>query len=83
MNPDGLRHENEFSRHKLLDAVGDIYTAGYKIQGSYLGIRSGHYMNNLLLKEVFSSSSNYKIIDSLEPLAENIEMSISSESLVS
>ena len=83
MNPDGLRHENEFSRHKLLDAVGDMYTAGYKIQGSYLGIRSGHYMNNLLLKEVFSSSSNYKIIDSLEPLAENIEMSISSESLVS
>ena len=37
MNPEGLRHANEFSRHKLLDAVGDMYTAGYRIQGSYQG----------------------------------------------
>ena len=63
INPDGLRHTNEFSRHKLLDAVGDIFTAGYRIQGSYNGIRSGHYMNNLLLKEIFSSPLNYEIID--------------------
>jgi UDP-3-O-[3-hydroxymyristoyl] N-acetylglucosamine deacetylase len=63
INPDGLRHTNEFSRHKLLDAVGDIFTAGYRIQGCYKGVRSGHYMNNLLLKKIFSSPLNYEIID--------------------
>ena len=63
INPYGLRHTNEFSRHKLLDAVGDIFTAGYRIQGCYKGVRSGHYMNNLLLKKIFSSPLNYEIID--------------------
>ena len=64
INPDGLRHSNEFSRHKLLDAVGDIYTAGYRIQGCYKGTRSGHHMNNLLLRELFRSPLNYEIINS-------------------
>ena len=63
INPDGLRHSNEFSRHKLLDAVGDIYTAGYRIQGCYKGTRSGHHMNNLLLRELFRSPFNYETIN--------------------
>ena len=63
INPDGLRHKNEFSRHKLLDAVGDIFTSGFRIQGLYRGIRAGHLMNNLLVKELFSLASNYEIVE--------------------
>ena len=53
INPEGLRHENEFSRHKLLDAIGDVFTSGFRIEGSYKGLKCGHYINNLLLHELF------------------------------
>ena len=58
INPEGLRHENEFSRHKLLDAIGDVFTSGFRIEGSYKGLKCGHYINNLLLHELFKSSEN-------------------------
>ncbi|MEK9672808.1 MAG: UDP-3-O-acyl-N-acetylglucosamine deacetylase [Rhodospirillaceae bacterium] len=53
MNEDGLRHEDEFVRHKALDAVGDLYLAGGQIIGAYRGERAGHAVNNALLRALF------------------------------
>ena len=49
INKGGLRYEDEFVRHKALDAVGDLYLAGAPIVGSYQGVRAGHGLNNALL----------------------------------
>ncbi len=53
MNEDGLRFDDEFVRHKILDAVGDLYLAGGLIVGSFSGARSGHAINNQLLRALF------------------------------
>ena len=63
LNQDGLRYENEFVRHKTLDAVGDLYTSGYVIIGKYTGIKAGHGITNTLLRSLFSDASNYQIVD--------------------
>lgn len=61
LNKDGLRYENELMRHKVLDVVGDLYLAGYPIIGHYKGFKTGHYITNNLLKELFKSEDNYLI----------------------
>jgi len=63
INAEGLRLENEFVVHKLLDAVGDIFTSGYRIQGKYKGYLCGHYMNNLLLRELFNNEDSFEIFE--------------------
>lgn len=65
MNEGGLHCTDEFIRHKLLDAVGDLALAGGLILGRYEGIRAGHEMNNKLLHALFSNTENYEIIDLL------------------
>ncbi|MCK5374570.1 MAG: UDP-3-O-acyl-N-acetylglucosamine deacetylase [Alphaproteobacteria bacterium] len=60
INPDGLRFSNEFIRHKLLDAIGDLYLAGGQILGRYDGIKAGHAVNNAILRELFSNSENWE-----------------------
>ena len=62
LNKDGLRFQDEFIRHKLLDAIGDLYLAGAQIVGAYDSYKAGHYMNNMLLKTLFSDRSNYEIV---------------------
>ena len=62
LNKDGLRFKDEFVRHKILDSIGDLYLAGSPIQGYFLGNKSGHYLNNLLLKSLFSDDSNFEYI---------------------
>ncbi len=62
MNPEGLRFEDEFVRHKILDAIGDLYTAGARIQGSIRGTRTGHSMMNQLLRALFSNPSNWRYL---------------------
>ena len=62
LNEDGLRFKDEFVRHKILDSIGDLYLAGAPIQGYFYGNKSGHYLNNLLLKSLFSEKSNYEYI---------------------
>ena len=54
LNPGGLRHEDEFVRHKMLDAVGDLSLAGAPIVGRYVGRRAGHEMTNRLLRALFA-----------------------------
>ena len=61
MNEDGLRFDDEFVRHKILDAVGDLYTAGAQIIGHFSGFKSGHAVNNMLLKELFSDTDNFRL----------------------
>ena len=62
LNSEGLRFKDEFVRHKILDSIGDLYLAGSPIQGYFNGNKSGHYLNNLLLKTLFSNSENYEYI---------------------
>ena len=61
INKDGLRYENELMRHKVLDVVGDLYLSGYSITGTYKGFKTGHYITNNLLRELFNSEDNYLI----------------------
>ena len=50
LNQDGLRYEDEFVKHKVLDAIGDLYLLGRSLIGSFMGYKSGHELNNLLLR---------------------------------
>ena len=61
LNPEGLRHKDEFVRHKLLDAVGDLSLAQMPIIGSFEGWRAGHGLNNQLLRALFKDPNNYQI----------------------
>ncbi len=54
LNQDGLRYADEFVRHKVLDAIGDLYLAGAPIIGRFHGVRSGHALNNQLLHALFA-----------------------------
>lgn len=60
MNPEGLRFKNEFIRHKLLDAIGDLYLAGAPILGLYDGVKAGHAMNNKILHALFADDANWE-----------------------
>lgn len=59
LNEDGLRHDDEFVRHKLLDSVGDLYLAGAPILGAYHSHKGGHELNNQLLVALFADSRNW------------------------
>lgn len=60
LNKGGLRYADEFVRHKILDAIGDLFLAGADIQGVYTGYKSGHTLNNKLLRAVFNDASAYR-----------------------
>ncbi len=64
LNPDGLIRPDEPVRHKLLDAVGDLYMAGMPILGAYHGIRGGHDMNNRLVHKLFETREAWYITES-------------------
>ncbi len=57
LNDDGLRYADEFVRHKILDAVGDLYLAGHPILGAYEGFKSGHALNNKLVRALLAERS--------------------------
>ena len=63
LNPGGFKVKNECVNHKVLDAIGDMYTAGYPILGKLTAYKTGHYHNNLILKALFSDNKNYEIIE--------------------
>jgi UDP-3-O-[3-hydroxymyristoyl] N-acetylglucosamine deacetylase len=54
LNEDGLRYENEFVKHKILDAIGDLYLLGHSLIGAFSGYKSGHELNNRLLKALIA-----------------------------
>ena len=57
LNDDGLRYADEFVRHKILDAVGDLYLAGHPVIGAYVGYKSGHALNNKLVRALLAERS--------------------------
>jgi UDP-3-O-[3-hydroxymyristoyl] N-acetylglucosamine deacetylase len=61
LNPEGLRFADEFVRHKLLDVVGDLALAGAPICGRFVGSKTGHALNNQLLRAVFADQANYRL----------------------
>ena len=65
LNDDGLRYTDEFVRHKVLDAVGDLYLSGGPIMGHFHGVRSGHALTNRLLRTVFADSSAWEWVDAV------------------
>ena len=62
LNADGLRYDNEFVRHKILDAIGDLYLIGHPLLASYTAHKSGHTLNNLLLRAVLEQPESYEIV---------------------
>jgi UDP-3-O-[3-hydroxymyristoyl] N-acetylglucosamine deacetylase len=62
LNEDGLRYEDEFVRHKALDAVGDLYLLGHGLIGAFSGYKSGHELNNLLLRTLLANKRAYEIV---------------------
>jgi UDP-3-O-[3-hydroxymyristoyl] N-acetylglucosamine deacetylase len=62
LNPAGLRMTDEFVRHKLLDAVGDLALAGGPLQGRFFGHKSGHALNNRLLRALFADAANWRVV---------------------
>lgn len=62
MNAGGLRYPNEFVRHKMLDAVGDLYVIGHAILGQFSAYKSGHALNNALIRAVLADPNSHKIV---------------------
>lgn len=61
MNADGLRFDDEFVRHKMLDAIGDLYLFGHSILGAYEGFKSGHALNNKLLRAMLDQPHAWEL----------------------
>ncbi|HJK86714.1 MAG TPA: UDP-3-O-acyl-N-acetylglucosamine deacetylase [Candidatus Megaira endosymbiont of Nemacystus decipiens] len=62
MNPDGLRHNNEFARHKLLDLIGDFFCCGSDFIMQVRGNKTSHNINNIALHKIFENPANYSIL---------------------
>ena len=66
LNKNGLRNEKEFVNHKILDCMGDLYLAGYKIIGKIICSQGGHKLTNQLLRRVFQNDKNFSLIEITE-----------------
>ncbi|MGH8120619.1 MAG: UDP-3-O-acyl-N-acetylglucosamine deacetylase [Gammaproteobacteria bacterium] len=62
LNDDGLRYEDECVKHKILDAIGDLYLLGHSLIGSFTGYKSGHELNNRLLKKLLADKQAWEIV---------------------
>ena len=69
LNEDGLRYEDEFVKHKILDAIGDLYLLGHSLIGEFSGYKSGHALNNKLLRSLIGTESAWREV-TFESLAE-------------
>ena len=74
INKDGLRYNDEFVRHKILDAVGDLYMLGYSIIGNFKAYKSGHELNNKLLLALLANKKCWRLttLDSQDPKTSNL-----------
>lgn len=62
LNSDGLRYDDEFVRHKILDAIGDLYLLGHSLIGAFSGYKSGHALNNHLLRTLVADASAWEMV---------------------
>jgi len=67
INEDGLRYSDEFVKHKILDAVGDLYLLGHNLIGEFSGYKSGHALNHALLKKLLQTKGAWEIVTFKEP----------------
>ncbi|MDT8438226.1 MAG: UDP-3-O-acyl-N-acetylglucosamine deacetylase [Wenzhouxiangellaceae bacterium] len=67
LNSEGLRYEDEFVKHKVLDAIGDLYLLGAGLLGRFVGHKSGHELNNVLLRELLARSEAWETVEFNEP----------------
>src|SRR5678816_1787794 len=67
LNEDGLRYEDEFVKHKILDAIGDLYLLGHSLIGAFFGHKSGHELNNKLLRELLANSKAWEEVSFDDP----------------
>ncbi len=67
LNEDGLRYEDEFVRHKVLDAVGDLYLLGYSLLGEFRAFKSGHGLNNAVLRTLIAQHDAWEMVTFEEP----------------
>jgi UDP-3-O-[3-hydroxymyristoyl] N-acetylglucosamine deacetylase len=63
LNEDGLRYEDEFVKHKVLDAVGDLYLLGHGLIGAFSGYKSGHELNNILLRTLLANKQAWELVN--------------------
>ena len=69
LNDDGLRYADEFVRHKILDAIGDLYLAGGPVLGAYEGYKSGHALNNKLVRALLADAEAWEEVSFSDPVA--------------
>lgn len=62
LNEDGLRYEDEFVKHKILDAIGDLYLLGHSLIGAFHGYKSGHELNNRLLRKILATKDAFELV---------------------
>jgi UDP-3-O-[3-hydroxymyristoyl] N-acetylglucosamine deacetylase len=66
LNADGLRYEDEFVKHKALDAIGDLYLLGKPLIGAFSAYKSGHHLNNLLLRKLLEQDRSWELVEMSE-----------------
>ena len=83
LNEDGLRYEDEFVRHKVLDAIGDLYLLGHSLIGAFVGHKSGHEVNNRLLRKLIAQEDCWELVTFEEDADPPIVFSRPAASIVS
>ena len=68
LNPEGLRFADEFVRHKMLDAIGDLALAGQPLLAAYRTVRGGHKLNHAVLSALMADRSAWRVIEAAEPV---------------
>lgn len=84
LNVDGLRYDDEFAKHKVLDAIGDLYMLGHPILGAFYAYKSGHALNNQLIRALMQDASawEYMTFDKVEDAPEEFSLSENSAAFV-
>ena len=67
LNSEGLRYDNEFVKHKVLDAIGDLYLLGHPLIGQYTAFKSGHGLNNAVARALLARTDAYELVTFVEP----------------
>ncbi|MGH8400571.1 MAG: UDP-3-O-acyl-N-acetylglucosamine deacetylase, partial [Gammaproteobacteria bacterium] len=69
LNEDGLRYEDEFVKHKILDSIGDLYLLGHSLIGAFSAYKSGHGLNNMLLRTLLANQPAWEEVTFDDPAA--------------
>ena len=79
LNEGGLRYDDEFVKHKMLDAIGDLYLAGYQLLAEYEGVKSGHALNNRLVRALFEQPQCWEWATFEDPAESPVDWTLSTD----